>query len=140
MSTPYTFGGLTGAALVTGADFVTAWQAANIPYTSVSLTATGSIQLTHTAGGTIVVNDVSSTTGLSNGLMVDAGFVIGTTQGVKEGPFGVATFTPTASSGGSGSGLKINVTNYYQTYYVNPTSFVNGGSGYAVGNLSLIHI
>ena len=134
LSAAYTFGGTNGTALVTGADFVAAWQAANIPYTSAALTATGSIQLTHTAGGTIVVNDVSPTTGLSNGLMMDAGFVIGTTQGVKEGPFGVASFTPTASSGGSGSGLQLKVTNYYQTYYVNPTSFVSGGSGYAVGN------
>jgi hypothetical protein len=131
LSSPYTFSGT----LTTGTDFVTAWSAANIPYTSAAVTSTGAIQLTHTAGGVIVVNDVSSSTGLSNGLMLDAGFVAGTTHGVSEGPFAVVNYQPTASStSGVGTGLHINVTNYYQTYYVNPTSFVSGGSGYAVGD------
>jgi hypothetical protein len=131
LSNPYTF----SATLTTATDFVTAWAAAGIPYTSATVTATGSIQLTHTQGGVIIVNDVSSITGYSNGLMTDAGFVIGTTQGVKEGPFSVVSYTPTqTSTTGVGTNLQINVTNYYQSYYVNPTSFVNAGSGYAVGD------
>jgi len=136
LSSAYTFSGT----LTTATDFVTAWAAAGIPYTSASVTATGAIQLTHTQGGVIIVNDVSSSTGLSNGLMYDAGFIIATTQGVKEGPFAVVSYTPTqTSTTGVGSGLQINVTNYYQTYYVNPTSFGNAGSGYAVGDKVTFH-
>lgn len=131
LSSAYSF----SATLTTATDFVTAWAAAGIPYTTASVTSTGALQLTHTAGGVIIVDDVSSTTGLSNGLMANAGFVIGTTQGVKEGPFATTSFTPTGTAvTGVGSGLQINVTNYYQTYYVTPNSFGNAGSGYAVGD------
>jgi hypothetical protein len=116
-------------------DFVTAWSAAGIPFTSATVLDTGAIQITHNEGGVIIINDISSSTGFSNGLSADAGFVVGTTQGVKEGLFSTTVFQPTATStSGVGSGLRINVTNYYQNYFLLNASFVAAGSGYVVGD------
>ena len=116
-------------------DFVTAWSAAGIPFTAATVLDTGAIQLTHTEGGIIVVNDISSTTGFSNGLMADAGFVIGTTQGVKEGLFISPTFQPIATTtSGVGAGLQINVINYYQNYFTLNSTFAAQGSGYVIGD------
>jgi Phage tail sheath C-terminal domain len=135
LSSPYT---MSLNDNTTGTDFVTAWAAAGVPFTTATLTDTGAIQIQHTAGGTIIVNDVD-TDGYSQGLMSAAGFTIGTTQGVKEGPFAVQGYNPPQySSTGSGSGLVIRVTNSYQNYFVNTTSFVNAGSGYVVGEIVTI--
>jgi hypothetical protein len=114
--------------------FVTAWSAAGIPYTTCTVTDAGALQLTHTEGGCIILEDFNSA-GLSNGLIGDAGFVIGSTTGVKEGPFAVTSYQPTqTSTTGVGTGLQIDVQNYYQTYLINPTSFGNDGTGHAVGD------
>ena len=75
-------------------DFVNGWNTAAIPYTTANVTSTGAIQLTHTAGGVIYLNDVSPVTGFSSGLIEDAGFVIGTTTGVKEGFSYAVQFQP----------------------------------------------
>ena len=115
-------------------DFVTAWSAANIPYTTASVNDDGSLQLTHTAGGVIVLNDYLAT-GVSSGLWQEAGFTPATI-GAKYGPFADAiSYTTTqTSTTGSGSALSIAVTNHYQDYDFNPVSVVNGGSGYVVGD------
>ena len=114
-------------------DFVTAWQAAGIPFTSASVLDSGAIQLTHTEGGVIVVDDY--TNGVSNGVMAEAGFIIGSTDGVKEGPFQATGFSPTqTSTTGVGTGLQINVVNQYQRYSVAGATFANAGSGYVVGD------
>lgn len=113
---------------------VTAWSAAGIPYTTCTVTDAGALQLTHTEGGDIILEDFNGSA-VSNGWIEEAGFIIGETTGVKEGPFVVTAFQPTQSSTtGVGTGLRINVENYYQTYLVNPTAFANDGSGYAVGD------
>ena len=118
----------------TTTDVVTAWSAAGIPFTTCTVTDSDALQLTHTEGGCIILEDISGA-GVSNGWIQEAGFIIGTTIGVKEGPFVVTNYQPTASSTtGVGTGLQINVQNYYQTYLINPTSFANDGSGYAVGD------
>ncbi len=68
-------------------------------------------------------------------MIEDAGFVIGSTVGVKEGPSFTTSFQPTqTSTSGVGSSLSLNVQVGYQKYYVNPNTFPNGGSGYVVGD------
>ena len=130
LSSAYT---LTLADNSTATDFVTAWAAAGIPFTTASVLNTGELQITHTEGGVIVVNDISPSTGYSNGLMVDAGFVVGTTSGVKEGNPVNVSYTPTqTSTTGLGSGLQINVINASQNYNVG--SIIAGGSNYQVGD------
>jgi hypothetical protein len=114
-------------------DFVTAWQAAGIPFTNASVLDSGELQLVHTEGGVIVVSDYEN--GLSNGVMAEAGFIIGSTDGVKEGPYELLDFTPVqTSTTGVGTNLEINVRNIYQNYSVAGATFVNAGSGYAVGD------
>ena len=115
--------------------FVTSWAGAGIPFTTATVLSTGEIQISHTEGGIIIVNDTMSN-GFSNGLMADAGFIVGTTQGVKEGYPATHVFTPTEfSSTGSGSGLEINVVSYEQDYNVQTLNFVSGGTNYVVGEL-----
>lgn len=125
---------ITVADNATATDFVTAWAAAGIPFTTASVLDSGELQITHTEGGVIVVSDIGSN-GYSNGLMVDAGFVVGTTLGVKEGRPVNRAYTPTqTSTTGSGTGLQINVTNALQNYNVDTINFVSGGSNYNVGD------
>lgn len=114
-------------------DFVTAWSSANIPYTTAVVATSGAITLTHTEGGTILISDIQND-GYSNGVCAEIGFTIGSTTGVKEGRFVSLTHTaPTTSS--PGSGCEIQVTNSYQTYWVNPNTIPAAGSGYTVGDI-----
>jgi hypothetical protein len=121
----------------TAAGFCTAWSAANIPFTQASVTTDGAIQIVHTEGGEIVISDINTTTGISNGFLAAAGFVAGTTTGCKTGPSVALAFTP-AQAGTqpdtSGTGLVPNVVTVNGVYVVNATSFVAAGSGYAVGD------
>jgi hypothetical protein len=118
----------------TTTDVVTAWSAAGIPYTTCTVTDAGALQITHTAGGAIILEDFNSSA-ISNGWIEEAGFIIGETTGVKEGPFVVTAYQPTqTSTTGVGTGLQIGVKNYYQDYLILPDNFVNDGSGYAVGD------
>jgi len=115
-------------------DFVTAWAAAAIPFTEALVTTDGAIQITHTEGGSIMVDDISYT-GFDNGLMTEAGFVSGSTVGAKIGRPSAHTFTVTQSSTtGSGSGLQLVVlvigTGHY---YI--TGIASGGTGHAVGDV-----
>ena len=117
-------------------DFVTAWAAAGIPYTTATVASTGAIVLTHTAGGEILIDDFDATTGLSNGVVAEAGFIIGTTSGVKEGTFTQSNNFPSVTQSdttGVGSGLELNVTNSYQNYSIATATFSDAGSGYVVG-------
>jgi hypothetical protein len=116
-------------------DFVTAWAAASIPYTTASVTTDGAIQLTHTEGGEIILNDFlnSSFTNInvSNGLIEAAGFSVGSTAGSKYGPRNIATFTVSGTGGGTGATLSIIVGN--NGYLINGDGVANsGGSGYTV--------
>ena len=115
-------------------DFVTAWSAANIPYTTATVTTDGAIQLTHTEGGEIVIDDVDTTTGLSTGLNAEAGFVAGTTDGCKYGPSSSVTFTASqTSTTGSGTGATFTVNTQYGQYFVTATPASTGNS-YAAGD------
>jgi Phage tail sheath C-terminal domain len=91
----------------TPTDFVTAWQGAGIPYTTASLTTTGAIQLTHTQGGAIDIVDYitsGSNQGKSSTIMSQAGFIIGTTTGVKYGTVQGMTYTKAFNSTNTASG------------------------------------
>lgn len=115
-------------------DFVTRWAAANIPNTTASVTTNGAIQLVHTQGGEIVLNDYNTLTGVSNGLLAVAGFQAGLTTGCKYGPSDSIEFTALQSStSGSGTGAEIVVTLSNGEYIVD--SLPNdGGIGYVVGD------
>lgn len=117
-------------------DFVNAWNSAAIPFTIASVTSAGAIQLTHAEGGAIYLNDISPVTGYSSGLIEDAGFISGSTTGVKDGFSFAVNFQPSETSTDSalGAGLQINVQTAYQKYYVNPTAFPAAGTGYEVGD------
>jgi hypothetical protein len=122
-------------------DFVTAWAAAGIPYTTAAVTTDGAIQLVHTEGGEIVLDDTVNSsfvsTGVSNGLISTAGFDIGTTAGVKYGPSATVTFTGAAqlSTTGVGTNATFNVQSTYDGYVLVGDGVQASGSGYAVGDL-----
>jgi hypothetical protein len=114
--------------------FVTRWAAANIPNTIAQVTTSGSIQLIHTQGGEIVLNDYNELTGISNGLLSTAGFEIGVTDGCKYGPSDSVEFAvEQTSTSGSGIDAVLEVTTGYGEYIVSATP-ITAGSGYAVGN------
>ena len=134
LSSPYNF---TLADNSDNVDFVTAWAAAGIPYTTASVTTDGSIQLTHTEGGEIVMSDFVNSSfvsiNVSNGLIEEAGFVIGST-GVKTGPYTTSTFTGLIQDSGSGSGATFNVRIINGTYVLNGDGVGTAGSGYTLGD------
>jgi hypothetical protein len=128
-------------------DFITAWAAAGIPYTSAAINTDGAIVLTHTEGGEIVLDDTVNTSfisdGVSNNLITTAGFDIGVTTGVKYGPAISAIFpvAPQASTTGVGSGATFNVISQYNFYTLagtNNRGVTSGGSGYVVGDTIII--
>lgn len=116
-------------------DFVNAWNNSAIAYTTATVTDAGAIQITHTEGGEIYMNDRNNITGISSTLLSTAGFIPGSTFGVKNGFSDAFVFQPVqSSSSGLGSDLTINVQAAYGKYYVNATGFVDAGTGYAVGD------
>ncbi len=119
----------------TATDFVTAWSAANIPYTQAVVSTNGAISLTHTEGGVIVLTDVVD--GISNGVLDEIGLAPGTTAGVKEGPSAVSSFlVPVVSSlGDAGAGAELNILTEYQNYWFDSSSIAVAGTGYAVGDI-----
>ena len=144
LSSAYNF---TLADNTTATDFVTAWAAAGIPYTSVAVNTDGAIVLTHTEGGEIVLDDTVNSsfvsTGVSSGLITTAGFNIGATIGVKPGLTVTANFTsaPQATTTGVGSGATFNIFSQYNFYTLGGTSnrgVSSGGSGYVVGDAIVI--
>lgn len=128
-------------------DFVTAWAATGIPYTTAAINTDGAIVLTHTEGGEIVLDDTVNSsfvsTGISNGLITTAGFIEGVTTGVKYGPSIVASFTsaPQSTTTGVGSGATFNIQTLYDIYTLGGTAnrgVSSGGSGYVVGDAVVI--
>ena len=115
LSTTYT---VTFNSSYTATGFCTAWSAANIPFTQASVTTDGAIQLVHTEGGEIVISDINTSTGISNGFLAAAGFLavasggVGPTPGCKYGPSVSLSFAPAQASpqpDTSGTGLVPNV-------------------------------
>ena len=117
-------------------DFVTAWSAAAIPNTTATVTTDGAIQLTHTEGGEIVIDDTIVATGVSSGLLATAGFVISTTDGCKYGPSVTNNFTTVAQSAtsGTGTGCQLIISAEYATYFIDGNTFTAAGTTYAVGD------
>ena len=121
-------------------DFVTAWSNAAIPYTTATVTTDGAIQLTHTEGGVILLDDAVDSsyipTGISNGLITGAGLDAGSTTGSKYGPNITTAFSGIAGTNvtGVGTGATFKVITSYGSYTINGTGVTAGGSGYVVGN------
>lgn len=121
-------------------DFVTAWTAANIPYTTASVSTTGAIVLTHTEGGVIILDDYGVTSSASP--VVEAGFLIGTeigdcTPGCKWGPYKTVTNTGILQTGTTGTGTGAIFTVESNGFEVTSINVTNGGTGgnYAVGDI-----
>ena len=115
----------------TAASFVTDWQNAQIPYTTVTLNTDGTIQITHTMGGEIYVSDIDPTTYISSGILADIGL---DGMGTKYGP--AYTFTKSVTpepvtTSGTGGSINVSVLNPGE-YTINT---ISGGSGYAVGDV-----
>jgi len=121
-------------------DFVTAWAAANIPYTTASVTGEGAIQLTHTEGGEIIMDDTVNSSfagiGVSNGAIATAGFTINSLPNSKYGPIASASFTtaPQSATSGSGSSATISVIAIPGVYLFSGDGVTSGGTGYAIGD------
>ena len=128
----------------TATDFVTAWTSVAIPYTSAIVTTTGAIQLIHSEGGEIVMNDLIQTAGanqgFSAGIIEQAGFVVPTTDFcIRTNPI-VQSFSAIATTGGAGTGLTVTLTtNAKGTYALNGSGVTSGGTGYVVGNTIIVN-
>jgi hypothetical protein len=123
----------------TPTQFVTAWSAQNIDYTTAEVNSDGAIVLTHTEGGQIVLNDYIQTAGanhgFSAGILSQAGFIYDTTSYTKQGPFASQTYTGIATTGGGGSNCTVKVsTMEFAKYLITGTGVTAAGTGYAVGN------
>ena len=126
----------------TPTQFVTAWLATAIPYTNALLTTDGAVQLIHTEGGEIVMNDFILTAGANQGfsatILLQAGFVGQDTPFVQYGgalSSSVTNFSGIATTSGSGSGLTIQAAiQSHGIYSLTGTGVTAGGTGYAVGN------
>jgi len=132
---PYNF---TLADNSTAVNFVTAWQAAGIPYTNALVTTDGAIQLTHTEGGEIILDDFVNSSfaniNVSNGLIAAAGFVIDSTSGVKYGPSNT-TYLNVTGTGGTGSGAVYDIIVSAGIYIVHNAGVTSpGAGGYTVGD------
>ena len=113
-------------------DFVTAWSSAGIPYTVASVSSDGAITLTHTEGGIIQLNDANN--GVTNGVIEEAGFIIGTTTGAKYGLAQVSSWSGVACTGGTGTGATFNILSIYGTYFTAGNGIANASTGYSLGD------
>lgn len=119
-------------------SFINDWQAARIPFTTITKTTSDSIQITHTLGGHIYINTRNPSTGDISSILSDLGLVAGSTTGVKTlgyWPFTKLNASVTSTTGG-GSGASFNITSTSYAYVV--SGIAAGGSGYAVGDVVTI--
>ena len=115
-------------------DFVEAWQLAAIPYTTATVTTDGAVQISHTLGGSIMISDIDTDTGYSQGFLGQAGLVANVTTGVKFGEIVSSGFTVSqTSTSGAGTGLELNVVTGPNGYVIN--SIANSGAGYVEGDI-----
>jgi phage tail sheath protein FI len=115
-------------------NFVTAWTAAGIDYTTASVTTDGAIQLIHTEGGEIVMNDVR-TSGISGLLLTDnASSISGTSVTAAATYTGVTVTTVTGS--GVNAIATVTKTGAGTSYSSSNTTITitTPGSGYNVGD------
>jgi hypothetical protein len=131
------------ATIPDGADaatFVTAFLAASAPYTTASVTSDGAIQITHTAGGVIMLSDFLAPNGQSWGVVEAAGFMIGNT-GVNNGYEILQVYSNINNTGatrwttsGVGSGAAFGIEEIFSTYIPIGTGVVTPGTGFAAGD------
>lgn len=114
-------------------DFTVSWKGAEIPFTTAEVSVAGTIILTHTEGGVIILDD----NGSANSAVTVAGFVSGATSGAKWGPYKTKVFTGVAAdanqeAGVIGTGVTFNVstTGFTPTFTV-----VSGGADYLDGQI-----
>jgi len=124
-------------------QFVTAWLAADIPYTTALLTTDNAVQLVHTKGGEIIMDDYILTAGanqcFSANILSQAGFVRQSTPFVQYGAAisaGPTIFSGLATTtGGGGTGCTINVSiDSHHIYSLTGDGVAAGGTGYVVGD------
>lgn len=114
-------------------EFVTAWLGTGIPYTTVGITPAGAIQIVHTEGGVIILDDSN------NGTLTAAGFLardVGltpSTLGCKLGPYHTESFAAVAVTGGGGTSATLDVT-ASSVKGVYTVTGLFGGTSYVVGN------
>ena len=121
-------------------DFVDAWSAANIPYTTASVSTTGAVVLTHTEGGQILLdsNGYTNTAIDTAGLALTSG--TGAPTGSKPGDVSQVTLQTTGPTAGTftvtgGTGTGAAVTGIIYTGYTINTISVSGGTGYVTGDI-----
>jgi hypothetical protein len=121
----------------TPTQFVTAWSAANITYTTALVTTDGAVQLIHTEGGEIVLNDLIQTSGanqgFSAGILSAAGFIANETTYCKSGD-GVYSYFNVAASSTSGSGISAVLNIAIENGIYIPDGAATPGTGYVVGD------
>lgn len=127
---------LPGAGTVGATEFVQAWQAANIPNTTATVTTSSAIQLTHTQGGEIGLTVLPGYSWSS--VLNDAGLSWLTNPAIEAAPGIRREFTnlPQYSTTGAGTGCEISAVVYVDEYIL--TTVNNGGSNYNVGDLITI--
>ena len=122
-------------------DFVTAVQSAGIPYVTASITTEGTIQLTHSEGGVILLSDFTTPDRTSCGVIEAAGFNIGDT-GVNYG-FALTQSYPNINNSGStrwatdgvGTGASFNIKETFNYYTLGASyGIYTGGTGFAPGD------
>jgi len=127
-------------------DFVTAWAAGAIPFTTASVTSTGAVQITHTEGGDIIISDYYSSgvsQGLSSGILETAGFIVNETLGCKYGISLAQIFTVTSDSvspaGGTGAQVSVALTNGEYLLQGDGAPGMSTGTGYSIGDIVTVN-
>jgi hypothetical protein len=115
-------------------SFITDWQAARVPFTTITKTSADTVQISHTLGGQIYINTRNTSTGVTSSILTSLGIIGDVTTGVKTTgywPFINSNADVTATSGGGTlAEIGVRATNY--AYVV--TGIYAGGTGYAVGD------
>jgi len=121
-------------------NFVSSWNAFSIANTVIDVASTGVIYIRHTLGGEIYLNDIDTTTGISNGLLVQLGLDTASNPAVSYGSAlnrsVAAALQNSTSGGGVGAEFKINLT---YDYYEIQNIVGGGGTGYAINDTITIH-
>jgi hypothetical protein len=117
-------------------DFVTAILTAGIPYVNAGVNTDGTLYLSHTQGGVIILNDFTLTDGYSNGVISAAGFSVGSDVTISNTIARTSTFiaVDTWTSDGVGSGATFNISSTFDTYSLVANGLSAGGTGFSVGD------
>jgi hypothetical protein len=119
---------LPAAGTVGAAQFVTAWQSANIPNTTAVVTTDNKIQLSHKLGGTINLLDSDGITLTAAGLSYEVNSAIAPVAYDVVNEVGAPQYSTT----GVGTGVQVTIQKIGPRYI--PEAIVAGGSGYNIGD------